>query len=237
MLKNYKFCADKKCLFFEQLQPLDNFFKDKKSKNKHAFICKICSVKRESIWRALNPDKVKIRGKENYQKHKEEIKLRARASHYKNKEKNNLRAKQWKGEHKEEVREYERKKFKEDLNYRTKKALRSRLNKAIKNNLKVGSAVRDMCCSIDEMLKMFEPMYENNPFHPILGKMCRENYGKINGVSGWEIDHIIPLSAFDLTDREQFLKAVHYSNLRPMWSEQNRSEGARGMSRNKQNVT
>ena len=33
----------------------------------------------------------------------------------------------------------------------------------------------------------------------------------------FEIDHIIPLASVDLTDREQFLKVCHYTNLRPLW--------------------
>jgi len=44
---------------------------------------------------------------------------------------------------------------------------------------------------------------------------------------GWHIDHIIPLAAFDLTDREQVKQACHYTNLRPMWAEENLSKGAK----------
>ena len=37
------------------------------------------------------------------------------------------------------------------------------------------------------------------------------NYGKF-----WEIDHILPLASFDLTDREQFLRSIHWTNLQPL---------------------
>jgi hypothetical protein len=34
-----------------------------------------------------------------------------------------------------------------------------------------------------------------------------------------------PLALFDLTNREQFLKACHYINLQPMWAKDNISKG------------
>ena len=40
-------------------------------------------------------------------------------------------------------------------------------------------------------------------------------------LKGWHLDHKIPLAFFDLTDREQLLHAVHYTNLQPMWAKEN----------------
>lgn len=43
----------------------------------------------------------------------------------------------------------------------------------------------------------------------------------------WHIDHIIPCSAFDLTDPEQQMVAFHYTNLRPVWASDNLRKNAK----------
>ena len=52
--------------------------------------------------------------------------------------------------------------------------------------------------------------------------MSWENYG-----SGWQVDHKIPLAAFDLTDEAQQMKAFHYSNLQPLWAKDNAAKGSK----------
>lgn len=257
-----KICFNEKCFFGGKFQSIDNFSRDKVKKDGYFSVCKTCIKERyqknrqqfldqKKRYYQLKAGEIKQQKKQYYQSHKEERQKYNKNYQQIHKEELNEYYKQYYQDHKEQKLQYGKqyskdhsvqrnlrrgRRKKEDLNFRIKCNLASRLSKSIKGNYKVGSAIRDMCCSIDEMFKLFELMYDNNPLHPILGKMCRENYGVVNGIFGWEVDHIVPLSSFDLTDRAQLLKAVHYSNLRPMWASQNRSEKDRGMSRNKRDL-
>lgn len=64
-------------------------------------------------------------------------------------------------------------------------------------------------CTATELKKHLEGMFQEG--------MTWNNYGK----NGWEVDHIIPLHSFDLKTEEGKKKALHYSNLQPLWREDN----------------
>ena len=102
-----------------------------------------------------------------------------------------------------------------DPNFRLARNLRSRLGVAIKREFKAGSAVRDLGCSIPELRSHLESKFANG--------MTWENYGK--GPGKWNIDHIVPMVAFDLTNRQHVVLACHYLNLQPLWFEDNMSKG------------
>lgn len=51
--------------------------------------------------------------------------------------------------------------------------------------------------------------------------MSWDNYGK----GGWHIDHIRPLSSFNVTKKDQAILANHYTNLQPLWAKDNLSKG------------
>lgn len=103
----------------------------------------------------------------------------------------------------------------DDVQYRLRGNLRKRLSGAVKGRRKAASAVRDLGCSIEELRKYLEARFYP---HPVTGiPMTWANYTQ----NGWHIDHVFPLSKFDLTDREQCQRACHYTNLQPMWAEEN----------------
>jgi len=48
--------------------------------------------------------------------------------------------------------------------------------------------------------------------------MTMENFGK------WEVDHIKPVSKFNLNDDKEVRVCFHYTNLQPLWMTDNRSK-------------
>lgn len=118
-------------------------------------------------------------------------------------------------------RDYDCKRKSKDFQYKIKKYLRTRLNIAFKYSQKNGSAIKDLGCSIEELKIWLSQFFYTNKETGIM--MTFENYGYY----GWHIDHHIPLSFFDLNNKDDVKKACHYTNLRPLWAKDNLSKGAK----------
>lgn len=187
---------------------------------------------------------VKAYAKAYYLKHKERILLRVKQRALLTKaqkvvydkqhnsrpevlERRRLKSKEWVLKNKERRSEISRESYKNtkkqkfayhynrlktDVQYKLRANLRHRLSYIKDRN---GSSIRDLGCTLVELRVYLESKF--------LPGMSWENWAP----NGWHIDHIIPLSSFDLTDREQFLKACHYSNLQPLWAIDNRIKGAK----------
>jgi hypothetical protein len=150
--------------------------------------------------------------------HRDEILAQRQAYREANHQKILARRRRWDDVHKVEIQAYrrtrrawknmrEKQRLATDINFCLRKRLRQRLRAALKQGAKKGSAVKDLGCSIGQFKKHIETKF-------LMG-MSWDNRNK------WHLDHIIPLSKFDLTDRQQFLIAVNYTNYQPLWAKDN----------------
>ena len=104
---------------------------------------------------------------------------------------------------------------KHDPEYRLKRLLRLRLYHVVKKGYKKDSALSLVGCSMDQLKKHLESKFEEG--------MSWDNWTR----EGWHIDHIIPLSSFDMSKEEEQKKAMHYTNLQPLWAKDNMRKGSK----------
>jgi len=224
----------KRCYKCRVEKETTEFYKCKTNRNGIARLCKECLKKYY-----LKNRKRLLQYKKKWSLENRERRLRLQAEYRKNNPEAN---KNWIKNNPERAKEIRRKaslKYRPkqiknyilrkhtDTNFRLTCNLRNRLNKIIrrrilageKNIVKAGSAITDMGCSIEFLMNYLESKFQPN--------MTWKNYG----THGWTTDHIIPLASFDITDREQFLKANHYTNLQPLWAADNIRKGNKILSK------
>ena len=93
--------------------------------------------------------------------------------------------------------------LKTNINKRLAHNFRNRVGAALRRGYKTGSAIFDLGCLIEEFKEYIAVQFTS--------EMNWENYGSV-----WHLDHIIPLCRFNLENREDFLKAAHFSNYQPL---------------------
>lgn len=225
------------CSRCNQDKSLEDFHKAKKNVDGHAVWCKSCMKE----YARLNEKSIKLSKKKYNEKKlaltaeerrikkekkrleaplKRELSLAkkreyARIKKLENPNAKRLSDKKYREKSKVSRNEKDKQRKARDPQYKLIVSMRVRLNKAIKNNQKAGSAIKDLGCSVEHFKKYIESMFYNHITFDI--PMIWENYGK--GYGKWNLDHIRPLHVFDLTNREELLKACHYTNLQPLWTE------------------
>lgn len=201
---------NKQCCTCKEIRLINCFYKDKSRIDGLYVSCKECHLKRTKRWAINNPDRVEAHRVTYLPKH--------RINSKKYRENNKEEAYIWRQNNKDSIRQKKNNRRKNDINCRLADYLRSRIRKVIIGIVKSGSAVKDLGCSIEQLKGYIEKRFYLNS--ETGEKMSWENYG----FYGWHIDHVIPLSAFDLSNPEQFKKAVHYTNLQPLWMKENLSK-------------
>ena len=193
-----KFCH--KC---SQDLPITSYHGNKRRKDGLQSYCKLC-MKKEN--------------KKNYKKHKEawdertkkhsktEASKKYRREWAKNKYQNN---EEFRKKCIKSVTAYEREKLKTDNEFKLKHTLRNRLRKAIKkkNAKKCKKTMELIGCSTSELMIHLESKFKEG--------MTWENHGE------WHIDHIKAIAKFNLLNDDEQKKCFHWSNLQPLWAEEN----------------
>jgi len=112
--------------------------------------------------------------------------------------------------------EYNKKKYKEDPYYRLVFLMRTRIGKVLRerNIGKQDKSYDLLGCSKREFIEYFENLFTDG--------MSWEKVGK-----EIHIDHIKPCCSFDLTKEEEQKKCFHFTNLQPLWAEDNLSKGGK----------
>ena len=92
--------------------------------------------------------------------------------------------------------------------------LRQRLWDALGSRSTSGRMLRLLGCTVEQLMAHLEMQFEPG--------MTHENRGSV-----WHVDHVLPLSSFDLTDPAQVARACHFTNLQPLFAHDNLSKGAK----------
>jgi len=191
----------KKCSKCEQIKPIIEFHKHKYSSDGHKSTCKKCrSLARKQFY----IDNIEYYTN-HYIKNSEVIKIQHRERYDPIKRKAIVSTIEFKRQRNIKLR----KRTKVDPIFRLTKNYRSCLINALRGNYKRGRTVKQLGCSIEELKSYLETQWK-------IG-MTWENYGK----NGWHVDHIIPISFFNMEDATEQRMCFHYTNLQPLWWKEN----------------
>lgn len=164
-----------------------------------------------------NREKFKAYSRAYYQAHKDEIARKSKIEKpwlkpsareadrlYRQRNASKIRAKK---------REWWKRKFYSDPEFRLLHNMRNRLNDAVNRKGKWGRTLELIGCTTAQLKAHLQAQFKDG--------MTWDNYGQ------WHVDHIRPCDSFDLTQPDQQRACFHYTNLQPMWATENIKKSAK----------
>jgi hypothetical protein len=183
-------------------------------------------VRLNTYARATYDDMAKVAKKAYYERNRERILAQKKEyavrkadliSSYRQRNKSKLSAQnsRWHRENRDKTRPRKREDSRKrslDPSYRVAAAHRKRIQRTLKGLSKPDSSESLLGCRYDEFIDYIKAHFKRG--------MSMNNYGR-----AWHIDHVIPCSAFDLTNEVEIRQCFHFTNLRPMWAKANMRKG------------
>jgi len=179
------------------------FGKDTTRKNGVSYLCKKCLIKKSNKYKNNNKEKI-LQSYSEYRKN--------------NKEKMKISRIEYKKNNKEKItnyiRYYSNKRRKESDIVRLTENIRRRINHFFKskNITKQNKTFEVVGCSPEFLKEHIEKQFTEGMSWGLMGKFIH-------------VDHIIPLSS--AKTEEEIYKLCHYTNLQPLWAEDNLRKGCK----------
>ena len=98
---------------------------------------------------------------------------------------------------------------KTDINFKMSEILRSKIHKLLHN--RKTSYIKYIGCDLEWLKQWLEFRFDDN--------MNWDNFGDY-----WQIDHILPINGFNLTDEKDINICFHWTNLQPLTAYENRQK-------------
>lgn len=175
--------------------------------------CKVCRriYFNEYNNELINLERNRKRHRENYwNNHEKELK-RSAEKHKKNSEKE----KEYRKKNRIKINEKIKKQYSENEIFRLRTNMKNRV-KLFLNSRKItkkNTTFEIVGCNPKELKEHIEKQFKTG--------MSWDNHGFF----GWHVDHIIPLSS--AKTEEDVYKLCHYTNLQPLWGEENYKKGTK----------
>ena len=207
---------NKICSKCKQNKLIECFSKCKKNKDGLKYQCKECIKK----YNQKNKEKKREYNKQYWLTNKNILSIKNKKYKNKNKEKIKLKRKEYRFINFQKIKKNNQSylnikknnikiKRKTDKNFQISEILRSKIYKNIKFN-KETSYQNIIGLNITMLKKWLEFRFDKN--------MNWTNFGTY-----WQIDHIIPISLFDLSNQNEINICFNWKNLQPLESKENRS--------------
>jgi len=185
--------------------------------NKRNTKCKQCSF-RENVGKYIRTEEIKNKISEGHKiggigevgklkrskEYKQNPPNKPKYSEDELKERRKKQRKKYNINNQKTTNKYNNTRYNNDPQYKLRRLLSNRINKALKNNFKGGKTIEMLGCSIEKFKLYLEKQFTI--------EMSWENHGIV-----WEIDHIKPCSSFDLTNVGEQKECFIFTNMQPLF--------------------
>lgn len=163
----------------------------------HHYTCRDCSRHMAREWKAKNRERTLQCSRDWRAKNKEVVCAYNHNYFQENRDKIQQRS-----------TAYHKMRYQSDVNFKLAKNLRNRFCKVLKHNRTDDSSIDILGCTLDFFKAWLEHQFDYD--------MNFDNHGKL-----WHLDHVVPVSKFNLNDESEIRKCFHWTNYKPLLAEEN----------------